>query len=108
MREYELVVLFPPREEDESTDADVERIGGLITANGGEVSQVIHWGRRKLAYGIDDRGEAIYVLYKLKLEPAKVSEFESDMRLERELMRHLLVYDEGGEGPVIQAPVEEA
>jgi small subunit ribosomal protein S6 len=108
LRDYELVTLFPPTEEEDANASAVEKVTALVTGSGGKVTAVHEWGRRKLAYKIDDLAEAVYVLCKVQMEPDKTSDLDAAMRLDRELIRHLLVHDEGGEGPVAQPVAQES
>ena len=103
MREYEMVVIFHVGEAAELPAERVERIAGLIDDHGGAVSGVYHWGLRKFAYPINKETEGFYVLLKLKMDPPDVKEFGTSMRLEREVLRYLMVHDHGGEGPVPRA-----
>ncbi len=105
MRNYELVTLFPPKEEEDSTESAVEKVTALVVGNGGSVSSVHEWGRRRLAYRIDDIPDAEYILCKVQIEAEKIADLGAAIRLDREIMRHLLVHDEGGVGPVVE-PVE--
>ena len=107
MRRYELVTLFPSMEEVDSTASAVEKITALVTGNGGSVTSVHEWGRRRLAYKIDDIPDANYILCKIQMEPEDTAGLEAGIRLDREIMRHLLVYDEGGVGPVIEPVAPE-
>ena len=102
MRNYELVTLFPPTEEEDSTASAVEKVTALVVGNGGSVISVHQWGRRRLAYRIDDIPDANYILCKVQMEPEKTADLGAAIRLDREIMRHLLVHDEGGVGPVIE------
>ncbi len=103
LRDYELVTLFPPTEEEDANASAVEKVTALVTENGGKVTAVHEWGRRKLAYEIDDLTDAVYVMCKVQMEPNRTADLEAALRLDRETMRHLLVHDEGGEGPVVEA-----
>ena len=107
MRPYELVTLFPPTDEEGFSLSAVEKVTALVTGNGGRVSSVHDWGRRRLAYKIDDIPDANYLLCKVQMEPEKTAGLEAAIRLDREIMRHLLVHDEGGVGPVIETTAPE-
>lgn len=95
MRDYELVVIVNPEIPDEEVGAAVERVHQLITARGGEVTQVDHWGRRRLAYPIATHLEGSYVLTQCRLEPAAVGKIEAGLGISEEVIRHLLVRREG-------------
>ena len=107
LRDYELVIIFQPGDGPDLPAERVERIASLVAENEGEVSGVYHWGRRKFAYPIKKLQDGFYVLFKLKLATEKVRPLETSVKLERDILRHLLVLDEGGEGPVARtAPAE--
>jgi small subunit ribosomal protein S6 len=91
LRDYELVVIISPDVAEEDVPATIEKINQLVTGRGGEVSQVDHWGRRKLAYPIKRHLEGNYVVSQVKLEPAQVVGLAAGLRLSEEVLRHLLV-----------------
>lgn len=91
MHEYELVVVINPDVAEEDVAAAIERVTGAITARGGEVVEVLPWGRRKLAYPIDRHTEGNYVLTKIRLDPARTHELEGAFAISDEIIRHMLV-----------------
>ena len=58
---YETVFIIKPDIGDEATNATVERFAELIAANG-TVIEKAEWGKRRLAYPIQDFEEGYYVL----------------------------------------------
>ncbi len=58
---YETVFIVSPVLDEEADAAVVEKFTNLIAANG-EISKVDDWGKRRLAYPIDDLTEGHYVL----------------------------------------------
>lgn len=106
MREYELVTIFPAGEETELAAEAVERISTLVGNHKGEVRGVYHWGRRKFAYPIKKLSDGFYVLFKLNLEPDQVRPLDDSLNIEQTLLRHLLVKDGGGLGPVMKPATE--
>ncbi len=58
---YETVFIVSPVLDEEADAAVVEKFKNLIAANG-EISKVDDWGKRKLAYPIDDLTEGHYIL----------------------------------------------
>ena len=106
MREYELVTIFPAGEESELAAEMVERISTLVGNHKGEVRGVYHWGRRKFAYPIQKLDDGFYVLFKLNLEPDEVRPLGASLNIEQNLIRHLLVKDAGGLGPVVKPAPE--
>jgi len=95
MRNYELVFIARPEVEEEGLADIRERIRGLITSKGGQVTAVDVWGRRRLAYPIAKQLEGHYVLMRLELDPLHLPELEWMMALDRRIIRRLLVRSEG-------------
>lgn len=90
-RDYEVVVILSPEIGDDAIEASLERLSQGITSRGGEVTEVNHWGRRRLAYPIKRHLEGNYVVSQIKLDPAQVPPLESSLRISEEVIRHLIV-----------------
>lgn len=91
MRDYELVVIISPEVTDEEVPVTLEKMNQFITDKGGSITEVNQWGRRKLAYPIENFMEGNYVLTQFKMEPKQTAELEASLRLTEEILRHLLV-----------------
>ena len=83
MRKYELIYIVKPQEE-EAIEALVAKFDGIITDNGGTIEKTDRWGKRRLAYPIQDLTEGYYVLQHLVAEPAVINEPESAVEAEAE------------------------
>ncbi len=91
MRDYELVVIISPEVTDEEFPVTLEKMNQFITDRGGSITEVNQWGRRKLAYPIENFMEGNYVLTQFKMEPKQTAELEASLKLTEEILRHLLV-----------------
>ncbi len=91
MRQYELVVIFQPDLDETAFAAALEKLQGWITEAGGAIEKTDVWGRRKLAYPIKKQKEGWYVLLEVKMPPAFVRTLESNMRIDQNIMRSLIV-----------------
>lgn len=91
MRDYELVVIVSPDVAEENVGAVTDRISQWIATGGGEVTNVNVWGRRRLAYPINDFREGTYVETQFRMSPQGTSELERSLRLSEDVLRHLLV-----------------
>lgn len=89
-RDYELGVIINPEVGDEQARAVVDRVQQIIAANSGQVVRVNAWGRRRLAYPIEHHRDGLYFFYDLILEPQSVAEIERDLRVNEDIVRHLL------------------
>jgi len=90
-RDYELVMIINPEVEEEKFDATINSVSQFITDNGGTISDVERWGKRKLAYPVEHFMEGNYVLTHFSLQPALSKELEASLHISEEVLRHLLV-----------------
>ena len=90
MINYEVMFIIDPTLEDEKKDAAVERVKGIIAAEG-EVGNVDVWGLRKLAYPIQKKNEGYYVVIDLKAEPTLPAELDRRLKISEDFMRHIIV-----------------
>jgi small subunit ribosomal protein S6 len=97
-RDYEMMVVFAPTVGEEGLVGAIERVSGYITGQGGTVSSTNNenpWGRRRLAYQIDDHRDAFYVLYRFIARAEAIIEIEREIKLDTNIIRYLVVrYDE--------------
>jgi len=91
LHDYEMVVVLSPEIGDDVVGESLERLSNTVTSRGGEVVDVNHWGRRRLAYPIKRHLEGNYVVSQIKLDPGQVPEIESSLRISEEVIRHLIV-----------------
>ena len=64
LRDYEIVYIFHPSVEEDRVNEKLTRYHGLIAGeNGGEITALDHWGRRQLAYAIDDNGSERFTIH---------------------------------------------
>lgn len=93
MRDYEIVYIFDSALAEEGINEKLERYHALLT--GGEVTAVDHWGRRQLAYPIGKKAAGYYVVAQFKADTDSLPEFERLLKLDDDLIRHLIVLNEG-------------
>ena len=91
LQDYELVLVISPEVTDEKLEATLSNFSRLITSLGGAVSEVIQWGKRKLAYPVKHFSEGSYFLVHFKLKPALSRELEAKLHISEEVIRHLLI-----------------
>ncbi len=98
LRQYELVLILSPQVADDEVDGAVDRlIRRPVEERGGELREVNHWGRRKLAYPIQRQLEGNYIVTQLRLDPPQTRELERRLQISEDVLRHLLVrLDEDG------------
>ena len=86
---YELLYIIDPDLSEEDTAAIVEKFKNLIEANG-TLGEVEEWGKRKLAYLINDKPEGYYVLVKFESAPEFPAELYRVLGITEGVMRSLI------------------
>lgn len=90
MRDYEVVFVIKPDLEAEATAAIVEKFTQLIAEQGGEVTKLTQWGKKRMAYEVRKYREGYYVLAEFKGTPAAVQELERVLKITEEILRYLV------------------
>jgi small subunit ribosomal protein S6 len=91
MRNYEAMIILQADFDEEARNALVEKLQGLIVKTGGEVTDVNHWGTRKLAYEINDLRDGYYVLFKFTGDGAGIGELERNLKITDGVLRFLVI-----------------
>jgi len=108
MRDYEVVYIFKSSLTTDEIDKRLEGYHGkILGAQGSEITAVEHWGKRQLAYPIDRNDNGYYVVTQFTAPPSVLPEFERALKLDDDLLRHLVVLSEG-ELPVPFAADEDS
>lgn len=94
MRKYEALYIINPTLEEEAIKGLVERFSNLIVEQGGQVEKVDEWGKRRLAYEIQDFKEGYYVLMNFSAEPSVPQELERVFKITDGIIRYLIVKEE--------------
>jgi len=94
VRKYEVIFIVKPLEEEEATNAVIEKFSKLIVDNGGTIDKEDRWGKKRLAYEIKDCTDGYYCLLYITCEPACVAEVDRVMKLNDSLLKHMIVKSE--------------
>ena len=86
---YETMLVFNTKLGDEGVKALVEKFKALIEANG-TIESVDEWGKRKLAYAIEDEIEGYYVLYTFTCKPDFPAELDRIIKITDGVLRSLI------------------
>ncbi len=87
MRHYEVMIILDPDLEEKTIQPSLEAFLNVIRGDGGTVNNVDIWGRRRMAYEINHKGEGIYVVLDLTASPAAVAELDRQLNLNEAIMR---------------------
>jgi len=89
MNQYEIAVLYHPDLEIDLEKA-TSRIEKIFADNGGKITNVDNWGKRKLAYPIKKNESAVYVIYTVDFPAQSVRKVESTLNITDEVIRFLI------------------
>ena len=92
MNRYELTYIIDTTLEETARKELIEKFSDMIKQNGGEVEKVDEtWGKRRLAYPINDMLEGYYVLVTFASESDLPREMERNLEINENVMRYLII-----------------
>ncbi len=90
MRHYEIVFLVHP-DQSEQVPAMVERYEGIILKRDGKIHRKEDWGRRQLAYPIQDVHKAHYLLLNVECDNEALEELKNAFKFNDAILRNLIL-----------------
>ena len=87
---YETMFIVDPTNGDDAIKATVNKFTGLISSNA-ELVEVNEWGKRRLAYPINDLNEGYYVVATFKAEAGVPVELDRNYNIDENIMRSMIV-----------------
>ena len=90
MRHYEIVFLVHP-DQSEEVPAMIKRFSAMVTDAGGNIHRVEDWGRRQLAYMVNDVHKAHYVMMNIEVVLETLREIETSFQFNDAIIRNLVV-----------------
>jgi small subunit ribosomal protein S6 len=91
VNDYEILLMLDAGLEETRADEIIARIRQSVEGDGGTWDGHEPWGRRRLAYEIDHKGEGLYHLLLFTSEPATLAEITRVLKITDGVMRHLAV-----------------
>lgn len=93
INKYETIFVIDASKTDEEIEAVVEKFKALIESKA-TLESVDVWGKRKLAYEINDRTEGYYVLVEFAAKPEFPKELERNYGIDENILRSIVVKKE--------------
>jgi small subunit ribosomal protein S6 len=87
MHPYEVMVLLDPTVDERTVSPSLDKFLNVIRNGEGIIEKVDIWGRRRLAYEIAKKTEAIYAVINLTAKPADVDELDRQLKLSEAVLR---------------------
>ncbi len=111
MRHYEITFLVHP-DQSEQVPAMIDRYKEMVVSGKGSIHRVENWGRRRLAYMINNVHKAHYVMLNIECDLKVLSEIERNFKFNDSILRHLVIRQKGAiteESPIVkQKQLEDA
>lgn len=90
MFSYEVMYIVKPMDNDD-VNAIVEKFNKLIVDNGGEVTGTDIWGKKRLAYEIQELSEGVYILVSFNAKDDTVRELNRVLSITEDVMRYMII-----------------
>ena len=90
MTKYELMFILDPTLDEETTNATVDTVKGIIEGEG-TLGEVDVWGLKKLAYPINKKSEGYYVVIQFESAPEFPKELDRRLKINDVVIRHIII-----------------
>ena len=90
LNSYESLFIVDLSNGEEATKATVAKFTDLIAKNG-EIIEIADWGKRHLAYPINDMNDGYYTVVTFKAEPSFPVELERLYNIDESVMRSIVL-----------------
>ena len=87
---YEVMFIVDLEGGEAAVKETVDKFTGLISANG-ELVEVSEWGKRRMAYPINDKPEGYYVVATFKSVPEFTVELDRIFNIDETVMRSMII-----------------
>lgn len=92
MRAYEMMFIIKPDLAEETITEIKERLHKIIAEFGGEfVNEAGGWGKKRMAYKVQDYSEGIYSLWNFNGIPETVQELDRVIKISDSFLRHIII-----------------
>ena len=91
LNKYELLYVIDSAMEDQARTDLIAQFQPLMTNNGATVDKVEEWGKRRLAYPINDLPEGYYVLMNCECKPELPAELDRVFKITDGILRSIIV-----------------
>jgi small subunit ribosomal protein S6 len=90
-RLYETTFIVNASLDDPQVETVIGRVQEAITKNGGSVSAVNKWGRKRLSYPINKKTNGFYVNLEFEATGTVIAPLERSFQLDEMVLRHLTI-----------------
>ena len=91
LAQYELMYILKPDLGDEALASATDRVQRTVETSGGAIGKTDKWGRRKLAYEIDDYSEGLYVVMNFDGDGMIANEITRLLNINEDVIRSIVI-----------------
>jgi small subunit ribosomal protein S6 len=90
LKKYETIFIINSEVGEEATKALVEKFKNLLETSA-QLENIDEWGKRKMAYEIDDKTDGYYVLANFSSSPDFPAELERIYKITEEILKYIII-----------------
>ena len=91
MNKYELAVVVSAKIEDDERAAVIDKCKAYVERFGGTITEVDEWGKKRLAYEINDKTEGYYVLVNFTADTEFPKELDRQYKITDGILRTIII-----------------
>ena len=88
---YETTIILNASLDDAQIEATIGRVQETITKNGGEITELNKWGRKRLSYAINKKTNGFYVNMEFGAPSSLIALLERSYQLDEMVLRYLTI-----------------
>lgn len=89
--QYETTFLTVPTLTEEEYKAVVSKFEKLVAEHGGEITNMEHWGQKRLEYEMENHSNAYYTYFEFDAPGTLIDKMELEFRYDERVLRYLTV-----------------
>ncbi len=90
-KHYESVIVINATLEDPQIEQIISTVQSNLKSIDGEIIDTENWGRKRLAYTIDNAKTGYYFITRFTAEPSVIKEFERNLKLDENIIRYMTI-----------------
>lgn len=90
LKKYETIFIINSEVGEENTKTLVEKFKTMLETSA-QLESIDEWGKRKLAYEIDDKSEGYYVLANFSSSPEFPAELERIYKITEGILKYIII-----------------
>ena len=90
LNKYETIFIINPEIGEETVKTLIEKFKNLLETSG-QLENVDEWGKRRLAYPIDDLNDGYYVLANFSADPQFPQELERIFKITDGIIKYIII-----------------